>query len=422
MAKKEKIIRFVLPLLVLLAGFLLMQLLLSQRQAPEPRERVERGALVELLAVQPETHQVMVRGSGTVQPQREISLIPRVSGEVVELGPNFVAGGFVREGELLFRLDPADYELARERAKAAVARAEARLVEISERAAVARREWELFAASPDHESDTRLQPSPLALYQPQLLEAEAERVAAEADLTAARLDLERTTLLAPFNGRIRQRQLELGQFIQAGVTVATLTGTDRAEIIVPLPQADLPWLQLPRPASAPATDSGVHGVSDLGSPALVTFTAGDRDYQWPGKLHRTLGEVESQGRMVQTVIMVEDPYDLADRRDDAPALLPGMFVGVQLAGKRLEEVFILPRRAVREGDTVWLMDDEQRLRLAPVNIRRRERETAIIDHGLTAGDQVVLTELVGAVEGMLLRANNRETPREMPREMPREIQ
>ncbi|MDF1615096.1 efflux RND transporter periplasmic adaptor subunit [Desulfurivibrio dismutans] len=388
---RTKFLKIILPLLILLLGFLLMQLLLSQRRAPEPREVEERGALVELLTVQPETRQVLVRGSGTVRGQQEISIIPRVSGEVIALGPDFVAGGFVRTGELLFRLDPADYELARQRARATTARAEARLAEISERAAVARQEWQRF----EQRDGARLEPSPLALFEPQLQEAQAELAAAEADLTAARLDLERTSVHAPFNARIRQRQLEMGQFIQAGGNVATLTGTDQAEIVVPVPQAEVPWLELPRP-----------GVTANGSPALVNFTVGDQEHQWSGFLRRSLGEVESQGRMVQLVIAVDDPYQLAAPQATPVSLLPGMFVGVELAGHRLEEVFVLPRRTIRGDSTVWLMDEDSRLRLRPVNIVRQEKEIAIVDHGLAAGDRVVLTELTGAVDGMLLRANN----------------
>ena len=400
MPSREKFYKIFLPLLVLLLGFVVMQLLLAQRRAPEPEARVERGALVEVFAVQPQSHRVMVRGSGTVQARREISIIPRVSGEVVAMGPDFISGGFVRSDDLLFRLDPADYELARQRARATVARAEAQLAEISERADVARQDWEQFQRG----NGERLEPSPLALFQPQLQEAQAELAAAEADLAAARLDLERISVHAPFNGRIRQRHLEMGQYIPAGSDVATLTGTDQAEIVVPVPQAELPWLDLPR-----------READDDGSPARVTFTAEGRDYQWSGVLRRTLGEVASPGRMIQLVVAVDDPYGLQETaRPTAASLLPGMFVGVELTGKQLEEVFVLPRRAIRNGDLVWLVDEDQRLQPQPVNIIRRDRRIVIIDQGLTAGDRVVLTEVAGAVEGMLLRIDNDHAAQDLP--------
>jgi len=393
MFSREKLYRYGLPLVVLLLGFVLLQVLLSKRQPPELQETLDLGPLVEIREVQPAPHQVLVKAGGTVQAQREISLVPRVAGEVVELGPDFIAGGFVKAGDLLFRLDPADYELARQRAQAAVVGAQGRLVDAESRAAIARLEWERFrGADPAAEP-----PSPLALYEPQLLEARAGLAAAQADLAAARLNLERTEIRAPFNGRIRERRLEMGQFIPANSNVATLTGSDQAEVVVPLPPAELPWLDLPAP-----------GKERDGSPARVIITAGGLDYQWPGHLRRTLGEVESQGRMVRAVVAVADPFGLQLTEKPPIELLPGMFVTVELAGPRLEKVFTLPRRLLRVNDTVWLLDADQRLRLRSVRIVREERELVVIDSGLNPGDRVITTDLAGAVEGLALRLNGRD--------------
>lgn len=409
--RREKLLRYLLPLLVLLLAFALMQLLLSRRQAPEPGERLDPGPLVEVLTVQPGDHRVLVQAAGTVRPRREIDIVPRVAGEVVELGPNFLAGGLVAAGELLLRLDPIDFQLARQRALAAVVRAEVRREDIRERATIARQEWELFPDSPN-----RPEPSPLALFEPQLREAEADLSAARADLRAAELNLERTVIRAPFAGRIRERRLATGQFINAGAAVAILTGSNQVEVVVPLPAAELAWLDLPRSTE-----------DRPGSAALITLTAGEQTHQWPGEFNHTLGEVEQQGRMIRAVVLVENPF--ASRLESSPRksgsdpdfpaadflmvsgpdLLPGMFVRVQLAGRRLEEVFILPRRALRENDRVWLLDRENRLRIRPVSVIRREREEVVIDRGLAAGDRVILTDLAGAVEGLQLRINDRPT-------------
>ena len=353
---------------------------------------MDLGPLVEILEVQPAPHKVQVKAGGTVQAQREISVVPRVAGEVVELGPDFIAGGFVQAGDLLFRLDPADYDLARQRAEAAVVGAQGRLVDAESRAAIARLEWESFRG----EDPVAEPPNPLVLHEPQLLEARAGLAAAEADLAAARLNLERTEIRAPFNGRIRERHLEMGQFIPANSNVATLTGSEQAEVVVPLPTVELTWLDLPAP-----------GQERDGSPARVTITAGGLSYQWPGHLRRTLGEVESQGRMVRAVVAVVDPYGLARAEKPPIELLPGMFVAVELAGPRLADVFTLPRRLIRENNTVWLLDDQQHLRVQTVRIVREEREMVVIDSGLNPGDRVIITDLAGAVEGLALRLNGR---------------
>lgn len=385
--------RIGLPLLVLLAGFLLMQLLLKQRQPPEPMAREVVGALVEVLEMQPRTHQVVVSGAGTVQAAREISLVPRVSGQVSRVGENFVTGGFVRRGELLLQIDPVDYELALRRAEATVARAQVALETTTGRAAVARLEWQDFG------TPGAAEPNPLALYEPQLAEAKADLAAAAADLAAAELNLARTEIRAPFNARIRSRTAETGQYVQAGAGIAVLTGTDSAEVVVPIPQADLPWLAIPRP-----------GTDEAGAAARILLEVAGRQHQWPGRVLRSLGEVESQGRMVQVVIAITDPYGLNSRTPPAIDLLPGIFVGVELGGLRLEEVFVLPRRALREGNTVWLLNEEQRLTIRPVKVVREEREIVLVDGGLAAGDRVVLTDLAGAAQGLALRVNAGEDP------------
>ncbi|MFH7321189.1 efflux RND transporter periplasmic adaptor subunit [Desulfurivibrio sp. D14AmB] len=393
MITRERGIKIGLPLLVLLAGFLLMQLMLNQRRPPEPMARESAGVLVEVLEMRPQAHQVVVNGSGTVQAAREISLVPRVSGQVSRLGENFVAGGFVRRDELLIQIDPVDYELALKRAEAAVARARVALETTAGRAAVARLEWQNFGSTDSAE------PNPLALYEPQLAEARADLAAAEADLAAAALNLARTEIRAPFNARVRGRAVEIGQYVQAGTGIATLTGTDSAEVVVPVALADLPWLTIPRP-----------GTPAPGSAARVLLEVAGRQHQWPGRLLRTLGEVEPQGRMTQLVIAVTDPYGLADPAPPAIDLLPGTFVGVELAGRRLEEVFVLPRPALREDNTVWLLNEEDRLAIRPVQVAREERDVVLIDGGLAAGDRVVLTELAGAAEGLTLRVNAGESP------------
>ncbi|MDZ7640627.1 MAG: efflux RND transporter periplasmic adaptor subunit [Desulfurivibrio sp.] len=230
-------------------------------------------------------------------------------------------------------------------------------------------------------------PSPLALYQPQLDEARAAVAAAEADLAAAQLNLERTVLRAPFNGRIRQRDLAIGQYLPAGAQVAVLTGTDAAEVVTPVPMHELPWLAIP-----PGTE---------GSPATVSLEVGDRWHQRHGRVTRTLGEVEQQGRMVQVVIEIDDPY--GQKRGLTPFLLPGAFVEVEIAGRRLSGVFALPRRALRQGDKLWLADAEHRLEIRPVEVVRRERQQVFIKDGLAAGELVILTDLDGAAPGAPLR-------------------
>ncbi|MDZ7642110.1 MAG: efflux RND transporter periplasmic adaptor subunit [Desulfurivibrio sp.] len=350
--------KYLVPLLVLLAGLLAMLFLLNQRQPPQPEERATVGALVEVREVSPTDHRVTVHTTGTVQARREIAVVPEVSGRVVELGENFVAGGFVEQGELLFKIEPADYQLALRRTRAAVKQAEVKLATTRQQAATARHEWQQFG-------DGAAPPSPLALYQPQLDEARAAVAAAEADLAAAQLNLERTVLRAPFNGRIRQRELEIGQYLPAGARVAVLTGTDAAEVVTPVPMHELPWLAIP-----PGTE---------GSSATVSLEVGGRRQPAPRPVDPqpwarwSSGEDGAGGDRDRRSLRAR----AGQKRGLTPFWLPGAFVEVEIAGRRLSGVFALPRRALRQGDKLWLADAEHRLEIRPVEVVRRERRAGL---------------------------------------------
>jgi len=319
-------------------------------------------------------------------------VIPQVSGRVVEVAPQMVAGGFFRRGELLFRIDDADYRLAVDKARAQLAKAEYELAAMEGQARIAREEWDRLALA-----DGR-QPNPLVVYEPQLKNARAALLSAQASLSQAELDLERTALRAPFNALVRSETLDLGQYLRSGSSVAVLAGTDRAEIVVPLPLQELDWLALPR-----------RGAADGGATATVRLAGGGENLAWSGRVVRTLGDVDPQGRMFRVVVAVDDPYSLASRREDRPELAIGSFVEVRLQGKSLDNVAVLPASALRDGDTVWIMNDAH-LKIRPVEVVRRTRDEVVIDGGLTAGEQVVLTALSGAAEGMKLRPAAAESP------------
>jgi len=411
MSRREKIIKIGAPFLILLLGFGLMRLLIGLRQSPEKQTRPESGILVEVLPVALVAHPVRVSATGTIQPEREITLTPQVSGRVIWKADNFVPGGFFAAGDLLFRIEPVDYELALARAQAALAKAETELATTANRAAIARQEWETLTPEAG-------EPHPLVVFEPQLKEARGNLAAAHADLAQAQLNLARTELRAPFNCRVRSEQIDIGQYVKDGTGVAVLVGTDRAEVVVPLPLAELAWLDIPG-----------RNEQRRGATAMIGLEVAGRKHQWQGAVSRSLGEADPLGRMLRVVVEIDDPYHLQKMGTDLfsapknksvpifqPDLVPGMFVEIALAGTVLPKVTVLPRRAVRENGLVWLVDEDNRLRLREVEIVRAEREQVVVKSGLAPGDRVVLTDITGAAAGMLLRVQESPAPREEPKE------
>lgn len=380
-------LKILLPLLILALGAAGMAALIKSRQPPTREAPETLGALVEVLEVRRADHPLRIQATGTVQPRHELSITPQVSGLVVEIAPEMLAGGRVAKGEQLFAVEDVDYRLAVERAQAALARAELDLATVEGQARVARAEWERLNL------DGRQEPNPLVLFEPQLANARAGVGAARAQLEQARLDLARTRLSAPFPALVRSAQVERGQYLRAGSPVATLIGTERAEVVVPLPLEDLAQVRVPR-----------SGGTSSGSPAEIRLTLGERGFVWRGQVVRSLGEVDERGRMTRIVVAVEDPYNLRGTWPAThPALEMGSFVQVEILGETLPRVMSIPRTALREGDQVWIADADDRLRIRAVDVLRREPQSLLIGEGLQEGERLVLTHLMGAAEGMKLR-------------------
>ncbi|GBE35952.1 multidrug resistance protein MdtA precursor [bacterium BMS3Bbin07] len=278
------------------------------------------------------------------------------------------------------------------RARAALAQAELELAKVESSALIARREWKGLAMD-NPATDKNEKPNPLVLYEPQIKKARADVAAAGAALNQAELDLQRTRIYAPFDCRVRSERVEAGQYVRAGSSVAVLAGTETAEIVVPLSLEELQWLRIPR-----------QGAEDKGSPATVKITVGRQSFSRQGRVVRSLGEVDPKGRMARVVVAVDDPYYLNTRRNNnEPDLEMGMFVEVTFYGKVLSGVFPVPANALRENNTVWVVNGEDRLNIRPVTVVRRKQESVIISDGLKEGERLVLTSISGAAEGMKLR-------------------
>ena len=384
--------RAILPVLVIVIAIVLTSVLIKSRKVPKPHETPHLGPLVEVAELVETSRQVIVSGTGTVQARYEVSITPQVKGRVSELSPRMVAGGIFRKDELLFAIEDVDYQLAIDLARANLAQSAYELLRNENLAEVARNEWQTLNSGSDAE------PNPLVVYEPQLKSARAQRDAAQANVKQAELNLQRTRFFAPFNCYVRSEQLGIGQFLNAGSPVATVAGTDQVEIVVPLPLDELTWLQVPR-----------NGVPQEGSLAKVELQSGGQIFHWQGVITRALGEIDPRNRMARVVVTVAEPLS-SDRKGTSllNELLPGMFVEVHLQGKEISDVIAVPRGAMHDNETVWIVGDENRLHIREVDIVRRERDEVLVRSGLDSGEKIVLTSLTGAAEGMLLRPQMQE--------------
>jgi RND family efflux transporter MFP subunit len=324
---------------------------------------------------------------GTVKPKTVVEVVPQVSGIVVECHSDFVNGGFFKAGQALITIDQRDYQAAVNNAEAVVARARLKLDQELEEASIAKAEWQDMNPGKDPASA-------LVLREPQIAQAKAELKSTEASLDTAKLNLDRTVISMPFNGRIAKESVDLGQYITPGKPIATVYGTDAAEIVVPLQDKDLVWFDVPN-----SHGGEKNTVRKNGSQVDVTAEFAGQEWTWTGKVVRTQGSIDPVSRMLNVVVEVKDPFAKQGQR---PALMPGMFVSIEIKGKTLKDVIKLPRHVVHNYDKVWLAD-ESKLIIKTVTIVRNDRKYSYITEGITDGDIIVTSPIDVVTDGMSIR-------------------
>ena len=340
------------------------------------------AALVETVTVRRGTYSPHIVVLGTVQPAQDIVLSPRVDGQVTELSPKLVPGGMVREGDLLLRIDPADFENAVSIRKSELEQAEASLEIEQGRQSLARKELELLQGTIDETNRA------LVLREPQIASIRAEVSAARAAVERAELDLARSTIFAPFDAQILSRSINVGSQVSTGDELARLVGIDEYWVMAAVPVRSLQWLQFPE---LDDQEGSTVRLRDPGS--------------WPpgaerhGHVARMIGTLDQQTRLARVLVIVRDPLG---RTSDAPPLILDTLIETEIEGRPIDDVVRLDRELIRDSDTVWVMK-EGKLEIREVEIVFRGAEHAYIREGLEQGEEVVVTTLATVAEGVDLR-------------------
>ncbi len=384
-----QIAKILLPLGILAGGAIGMMFLIQGVEKPEPRSTEREIPLVEVLQIQPVQSQLVVPSRGIVQPRVKSILTSRVRGEILEVSPALASGAFFKKGQLLLRVDDKDYRSALATRKADLARAQLALeIEIKE-ALISKKEWEkLMKGKPD----------PLVLREPQLAETRARVEAAEAAIAQSELDLARTRILAPYDGQVDERLVDLGRFVNVGTSLGRIHGIEAAEIRLPLLDSELAFLDLPHDL----VDTG--GIFEGPAVSIYAEFLG-KPREWKGRIRRMEGEIDAKTQMIYLVARVEDPYNQEDEVDRI-TLPVGLYVRAEIQGRRLEDAIIIPRKALqREGEVFVVTGKGQDLQLERqrVHILRKQGDEVIIAGGLEVGDRVSLTTIDSFVDGMAVK-------------------
>lgn len=367
-----------IPILAILAVIGMV----SMKAEPPKKPRMDLDPIVEVIHLKTLTANFEVQSQGTVRPKTETILSAEVSGTITEISPKFVAGGVFQRNEVLMRIDPTNYRVELKQAEALVKQ----------------RQIEHDGASKLREKGYRAES--------ELASAAAALATSEANLVRAKRNLERTYIRLPYEGIVRAKETDLGQFVNPGTRLGVVFATDFAEVRLPLTDVDLAFVDMPDAAAITAS-----GGAD-GPEVVLSATQRGKPVQWPARIVRTEGVVDESSRVTYAVARVSDPYRLHTEGDSLPV---GTFVAAVIQGATAESIMRVPRGVVRGADELLFVEEDNEIRFRKVKIVRSDANYVYFSEGAVPGDRVVITALQSPVNGMPVRiAGSTDDGAELP--------
>ena len=368
---------------IILATFLIITLLNVFKPEAEKRDIPETVVRVDVVQAGRSTYPIVVNANGTIQAETRGNLVAQVRGEIVSVSENFKTGGAFTKGDVLIQIDQRDYRADLSQAIASLSQAEASYRQEQANAKQARQDWERLGNT---------EPAPdLVLRKPQLTAAKAQLDSAKAAHETAQLNLERTTITAPYTGRVIRREAVLGQYVGVGTPIAEVFSTDRVEVRLPISQEEFNQLGLDQFLDDPDAQSKFDVV--------LSSTIGQTEHRWQARITRTDSTFDINTRQIDVIAEVEDPFG---RESGQPPLKIGQFVSARIQGRNVDNVFVIPNKSIREGSYIYVVRDE-RLAKQGIDILWQDDQNALISQGLSNGDLVVTTSLNSTLAGARAR-------------------
>jgi RND family efflux transporter MFP subunit len=347
--------RALLPLLILTGGITLTFAIFAFGDKHESKpEQVKTQPLVAVTVVQAVSHQVLLSAWGELKPREITKLSLQVSGRINHLHDNFIEGGIIKKGEVIFTIENDDYLTQIIESEANLASAKSKLAQEVAEANVAKSQWR----------NNQEQATLLSLREPQLLHARASVKSAQAKLSQSQRNLSRTAFKSPYDALVTNRDVGLGQLANQGAIVGEIYNIEHADVILPIPQFEYDFLP-----------KKINGID-----AIVEFNGQYRS----AYVSRELGTVSSKTRMRHIVSTIEDPYAI---HNDLENMQFGQYVNVKVSAKTLNNVFLINQDHVNDNH-VWLLDKNHQLQKTPITTVRAQGKNLYIT-GLKSGDLLV---------------------------------
>jgi len=381
----KKLVRKYTASSIIVISFAITVIMIFAKPAPKPVQNKFVPPVVETMNAIPQSYKVQINSQGTVVPRTEITLTSEIPGKIDFVSRKIQSGSSFDKGDTLLVLDQRDFELALIAAQSSMYQAQVVYERELAESEVAKKEWGNINGG---------KASNLALRKPQLDQAKAALAAAEANYQRALLNVERTYILAPFKGRVRNEYVDIGMVVSPGIPLAQIYAVDMVEVTLPIAENDIKFLSIP-------LDGRMVPFSKQPGMTLTSSFAGFTQ-TWNGKILRSAAEIDSRTRMLSVIGQVP-------AKPSEQSTLPikvGMFVNASIEGRSFNDIFVIPREKVRDGE-VWVLNNEGILNKREVSVLRYEKDKALISNGFETGDKVLLTRLDVLVEGMKLEKKDK---------------
>jgi RND family efflux transporter MFP subunit len=382
--------KYLKPIVIIVFTIILVKLIManppkSHRGRPAPVAKMS----VTVMPLLPQDYQIKIDSFGTVKPRTKSALVAQVSGQITSISDHFREGGFFEKDEILVTIDARDYQAELKIAEAGVLKAEQNLLEEQARVKQAKQDWQRLGNGE--------KANPLVLRKPQLAAAQAQVLSAQAKFEKAQLSLERTSIIAPYSGRILSKQVDIGQVVSMNSKLAEIYATDSVEIRLPIHNSDLRFINLPEQYTKLQSNNekSISAQITQRNESIVEFHSDLAPNQhWQGKLIRTEGSIDSNAQQLYVVAQITDPFKRQAKKakNNDISIKIGQYLKAKISGKLLKQVLVIPNTSIYQGSYVYIVENGL-LQRKEIDIAWQNDQNALITKGLIFGQQLVLTSL-----------------------------
>ena len=376
---KVKVKRRLFIVVIIAVSVAGMMSLKNMRPEPKKKPKQSTTMLVEVIDLSASEVTFEIQSQGTVKPRTQTILSAEVSGRIISISDKFIAGGIFKKNEILMQIDPTNYQVAVDQADALLKQ----------------REIEFNGAKSLRSKGYRAEA--------ELAAAKSALTAAKASLVIANKNLDRTHIRLPYDGLVKSKNADIGQFVNVGSHLGTTFAINSAEIRLALTDQELAFLDLPE-----AGDIAEKGSSKGPKVKLSAIRKGQHQ-TWNAHIVRTEGVVDEKSRVTYAVAQIDDPYRLSlisSDRTNENALPIGTFVKATISGKSFSNIIKVPRSSIRGKNQLMFVDADSRLRIKTVDILRADSEFAYILDGAFSGDRITITAIESPIDGMKVRTGD----------------